>query len=170
MASRTVYVSDNDEALFARAAELGGGLSPAIAAALRAWVSTKEAAMEGYTEVTVKLGDGWAVREKRFLGRRLVRLSLPAGSGRVVRYDVHLTRRGQLAVYSREDLDWTQAAQEDSPLWRDPATWTSDWYRPGPRELQVFPSVEAMAGHMPEEVVEAARQALDQPPVEVLDI
>jgi len=30
--------------------------------------------------------------------------------------------------------------------------------------------VEAMAGHMPEEVVEAARQALDQPPVEVLDI
>jgi len=44
------------------------------------------------------------------------------------------------------------------------------WYRPGPRQLEVFPSPEAMGGHVPDEVVDAARQAVGQQPVEVLDI
>ncbi len=170
MGTRTVYVSADDEPLYARAAEFGGGLSPAITAALRAYVNVREAAMNGYTEITVKVGEGWAPQQKKFSGRRLVRLSLPGDTGRIVRYDVYRTQREQIAVHVSDLPDWVETSKDDTSLWNDPATWTSDWYRPGPRQLEVFPSPEAMGGHLPDEVVDAARQAVGQQPVEVLDI
>lgn len=170
MSTRTVYVAEADEALFARAAAIGGGLSRAIVTALRSYVQTQEAAVDGFAEIAVKVGDGWAGQEKRFLGRRLVRLSLPRQPGRITRYDVFATHRGRIAVHVSDTADWAATAREDTDLWDDPATWDPSWYGPGPRRLDVFDTVEAMAGAVPDDVVDAARQALEQRPVDVLDI
>ena len=67
MPNKTIYVSDDDLPLYKRAQELAGNLSSAISIALRKYVELEEGRLEGYDEITVRVGPG-AGRKQRFSG------------------------------------------------------------------------------------------------------
>lgn len=48
--------------------------------------------------------------------------------------------------------------------------WAHDWWQTGRRSLSVFPDVAAMAGDLPDALVQATAAALTRPDVEELDI
>ena len=69
MPNKTIYVSDDDLALYERAQALAGGnLSAAVSRALRRFVDDEEARQGGYEQVTVRAGSGRDRREQRFSG------------------------------------------------------------------------------------------------------
>ena len=67
MPNKTIYVSDDDLPLYKKAQELAGNLSSAISIALRKYVELEEGRLEGYDEITVRVGRG-AGRKQRFSG------------------------------------------------------------------------------------------------------
>src|SRR3954451_15805812 len=57
MPNKTIYVSDADLPVFQRAQELvGGNLSAAISKALHRLVEVEEGLLEGFEEITVRVG------------------------------------------------------------------------------------------------------------------
>ena len=59
MPNKTIYVADDDLPLFQRAQELSGSnLSATITRALRRLVELEEGKLEGYEEITVRVGPG----------------------------------------------------------------------------------------------------------------
>ena len=68
MPNKTIYVSDDDLAVYQRAQEFtAGNLSAAIAIALRRYVDFEEGRLKGFDEVVVRIGPGQK-RKQRFLG------------------------------------------------------------------------------------------------------
>jgi hypothetical protein len=81
MPNKTIYVSDADLPVFQRAQELvGGNLSAAISKALRRLVEVEEGRLEGYEEITVRVGVG-ATKLQRFQGVLLVDWNRTTGDG-----------------------------------------------------------------------------------------
>jgi EXLDI family protein len=170
MPTKTIYVSAADLAVLKRAAELAGGLSPAVCAAVRQYVQRQEASMSGFEEVEVTVSDGEVKSRKRFLGRRLARVVVPADDAdQRSTFTVYVTQRNQFAVHQRIGRDWPVLADEDGASWENPETWSSDWPQ-GVRTLEVYADLDAMSQQVPPPVVDAARRAMATPPVEELDI
>lgn len=173
MVTKNIYVSDADLPLFERAAELAGGMSPAVAAALRLYVTQQEKTRKKgeMREIEIEVQDGPVVSTKRFVGRPLVRFQEQHGI-RLRTYRVYLTARDQFAVYVRDDTNWNAlwSGDEDDPVWDRPETWRGDWWKTAERSLTVYPGLAAMGGVLPDELVEATRGAVSTPAVEDLDI
>lgn len=182
MPNKTIYVSDDDLGLFERAQALNGGnLSSAIAHALKRFVEVKEAQMDGYDEVTVRVGRGGARRLKRFVGRRIARWRHRSTEGRQSEvYTVYRTRKGNFAVHRRV---------RGSMNWMDPETWLDpdvlaavdwkhgpewftggEWFSGGDATLEVYASLDELAEDVPAELAEIVREAEQEPQVETLDI
>ncbi len=172
MPSKNIYVAEADLAMFSRAAELAGGLSAAVAAGLRLYLAQRDRDRQEHPmkTITVNLDQGPVTVTKRFQGRQLLRWSRTEGL-RVYSARVYLTARGQYAIYTRDDPDWSAVSSGDDadPVWEDPA-WNGRWWQRGARELRVFASIESMAGQVPEDLVAAVRAHQDQPEIEDLDI
>jgi EXLDI family protein len=164
-----VYVSETDVPLFDRAAQLAGGLSPAVAAALRLYVAHQEGAMSEHQSIELDVADGPISLRKRFQGRKLLAFAQHHGL-RAVRWTVYATRRGQYAVYVADEPDWSRMAGADESVWDDPRTWSESFYQVHDRSLQVYPDVEAMVQDLPDDVAAAVRRALGQPGAVELDI
>jgi EXLDI family protein len=172
MPNKTIYVSDDDLPLFARAQELAGGsLSAAISSALRRWVQAEEGREQGYDDIVVKVGVG-AGRKVRFTGVLLGEWGHTEGS-QVEVHRVYRTRNGKFAVHTQRspkllgdsDTDWT----------RDWRSWLglgiSSWgLTQGERTLEVANSLQELAEKVPAELYEAVAAAADEPAVEDLDI
>lgn len=173
MATKNVYVSDHDVELFETAAEYAGSMSAAVAAGLRLYVTQQEKARGDarMREIEIEVRDGPVVTTKRFWGRRILRYDVPNGI-RIITYDVYLTGRDQLAVYTRDHPDWSKlsSADEDHPTWTDPQTWKTGWWKTTERSLRVFPDVDGMVGDVPDELINSVNLALTTPSIEELDI
>ena len=77
MPSRNVYVAEDDVNLFTKASEIAGGLSAAVAEALRDYVKKHQRANEGYEEIELALRTDEVDHRVTFMGRRLVRVRQP---------------------------------------------------------------------------------------------
>jgi EXLDI family protein len=173
MAAKNIYVSDTDLPLFERAAELAGGMSAAVAAGLRLYVAQreKERKLAQMTEIEVEVQDGPVVTAKRFTGRLLLRYQRRDGL-RVTAFRVYVTAKGQYAIYTRNDPDWSRLSSpsEDNSVWEDPSTWETSWWETTERSLHVFPDTASMADEVPAPLIKAITDAQSKPAVEVLDI
>ena len=168
MPSRNVYVSEDDVSLFTEASEIAGGLSAAVAEALRDYVKKHQRAAEGYEEIELALRTDGVDHRATFMGRRLVRVRHPVPEG--TRIDtVYQTAKNQLAVATkiqRKLPDWT-ASQEN--IWPHPETWDRDFWTTGDKTLVVYPDTEHLRqAHAV--LAERVESALYIPPLEVLDI
>lgn len=173
MPTKNVYVSEADLPLFEQAAELAGALSTAVAAGLRLFVAQRERERKRtqMSTIEVTVDEGPAVVTKRFVGRHVLHFEEREGT-RTASYRVYLTARGQYAVYSRTDPDWSalsRSGDTDADA-EDPETWSGEWWRAGERTLRVFPGLDAMVGQVPEALCEALASVAEQPAVEELDI
>jgi hypothetical protein len=132
--NKTIYVSDDDLALYERAQQLAGGnLSAAVSRALRQFVAAEESREGGFQQVTVRVGSGRDRREQRFSGVLLGEWRHPTAERRIERFRVYRTPKGKFALHVSRMPDWA--------AWSDPETWRGGWHwdwnrgdRPNPAE------------------------------------
>ncbi|MGK5681839.1 EXLDI protein [Actinoplanes sp. URMC 104] len=176
MPNKTIYVADDDLALFARAQELSGGnLSATITAALRRYVEVEEGRRQGYDEITVKVGPG-AGRKVRFSGVLLGEWGRSTSRTAEV-FRVFRSQKGKLVVHTERSPEhvWSgdDARQEGGWLgvlqsyFTPNQTWGSTQ---GEATLEVYDTAEELGEHIPAELFELIKATLEQPAVEDLDI
>ncbi|WP_433293265.1 EXLDI protein [Actinoplanes sp. CA-030573] len=176
MPNKTIYVSEEDLALFARAQELSGGnLSATITAALKRYVEAEEGRREGYDEITVRVGPG--------PGRKVRFIAVPLGEwGRstattVESYKVFRSQKGKFVVHLERSPDHVWRAGEnpgEGGGWRTllnafspNQTWGSN---SGERTLEVYDTAEDLRAHIPAELYDLIEASLAEPAIEDLDI
>jgi EXLDI family protein len=166
MPNKTIYVSDADLPIFERAQQLAGdNLSATIAQALRQYVESRERRVRGFREVTVKVGKQ-VYSHKRFMARLLAKGRF-RGSTRYEVFEVYETRKGKIALYVRNVPSWWYAGRGESFDQGEAHDW-ADWR--GEYALEIYDKLEEMKERVPEELYQAAEQALNGDVAEVLDI
>lgn len=171
--NRTIYVSDDDQALYKRAQELAGdNLSAAITRALRRFVEIEDARTAGFEDVVVKVGTG-AGRKVRFSGLLLGDWINTEGE-RFEHYRVYRGPTGKFAVHIQRTEHWEMRDAEGNPLtgWR---AWTgigmaSGGGKPAHATLEVVPTLDELRDRIPRQLYEMVAASVDQPHVEELDL
>jgi EXLDI family protein len=174
MPNKTIYVSDDDLPLYKRAQELAGNLSSAISIALRKYVELEEGRLEGYDEITVRVGRG-AGRKQRFSGVLLAEGGRSSKSGYEA-FKVYRSRTGKFVLHADRRHQFTQGADDEQYLsgWR---SWIGNWstdqswsMAQGEATLHVVDTVQQLRELIPADLYELVEEAANQPAVEDLDI
>jgi EXLDI family protein len=175
MPNKTIYVSDDDLTLFARAQELSGGnLSATITTALKRYVEVEEGRREGYDEITVKVGTGPG-RKVRFSGVLLGEWGRST-SRTVEVYRVYRTLKGRYAIHLERSPDYAWSGDNPKgPGWRGVLqaylgpnqTWGSVQ---GDATLDVVDTADELRARIPAELTDLISAVLDHPAIEELDI
>lgn len=174
MPNKTIYVSDDDQPLYKRAQEIAGNLSSAISIALRKYVEMEEGRLEGYDEITVRVGRGTG-RKQRFSGVLLAEGGRSSSTGYEA-FQVYRSRAGKFVLHADRRSTFKQNADDERYLsgWRSwVGNWSSDqsWsMAQGEATLQVVETVEELRELIPEDLYELVEEAATQPAVEDLDI
>jgi EXLDI family protein len=171
--NKTIYVSDEDLALYTRAQELAGGnLSSAIVSALRRFVEVEEGRREGYEEVTVRVGPGHG-RLVRFSGHLLGEWGNSWASDMQL-YRIYRSRTGKFVVHLERTADWHPRDQEGNTVtgWRawlgiGNFTWGQST---GESTLDIYDSFDALREKIPPSLFEQIAEVVEHPAVEDLDI
>ena len=177
MPNKTIYVSDDDLALYKRAQELAGNLSSAISTALRQYVEMEEGRLEGYDEITVRVGRG-AGRKQRFSGVLLAEGGRSNKDGYEA-FKVYRSRTGKFVLHADRSKQYTTLHAVDGEEqyltgWRSwIGSWSTDqsWsMAQGEATLHVVDTVEELRDLIPDDLYALVEEAADQPAVEDLDI
>ena len=173
--NKTIYVADDDLPLFQRAQELSGSnLSATITRALRRLVELEEGKLEGYEEITVRVGPGTG-RRQRFFGVLLAQLERST-KDRVEKFRVYRSRTGKFVLHADRRSQFKQNADDERYLtgWR---SWVGNWstdqswsMAQGEASLQIVDTVEELRALIPEDLYALVEEAAEQPAVEDLDI
>jgi EXLDI family protein len=171
--NKTIYVSDGDLPLYQRAQELAGdSLSAAIAAALRRYVDVEEGRLEGFDDVTVRVGPAPG-RKVRFTGVLLGEWTSTMPS-RIDTFRVYRGRTGKFVVHVEHSPDFTMVDKEGKPAgWR--AQLGLDWNvsfgsTPGESTLEVVDTLDELKERIPPQLFDLVAGSASQPPIEDLDI
>ena len=174
MPNKTIYVSDDDLPLYKKAQELAGNLSSAISIALRKYVELEEGRLEGYDEITVRVGRG-AGRKQRFSGVLLAEGGRSSSTGYEA-FKVYRSRTGKFVLHADRRNQFNVGADDERYLtgWRSwIGNWSSDqsWsMAQGEATLYVVETVQELRELIPEDLFELVEEAANQPAVEDLDI
>jgi EXLDI family protein len=171
--NKTIYVSDGDLPLYQRAQELAGdSLSAAIAAALRRYVDVEEGRLEGFDDITVRVGPAPG-RKVRFTGVLLGEWVSTTAS-RIDTFRVYRGRTGKFVLHIEHSPDFTMVDKEGKPAgWR--AQLGLDWNvsfgsTPGESTLEVVETLDELRERIPPQLFELVAGSASQPPIEDLDI
>jgi EXLDI family protein len=174
--NKTIYVSDSDLPVFQRAQELvGGNLSAAISKALHRLVEVEEGRLEGFEEVTVRVGVQPG-KLQRFQGVQIVdwnRTASAASGGGQEHYRVYRTRTGRFAVHVARPKEYVHSAGKDGDLtgWRKHFSSDQQWGEiPATSTLTVFDTFEELRKAIPAELAALVEAHAARPEVEDLDI
>ena len=173
MPNRTIYVSDDDQAVFKRAQELSGdNLSAAISNALKRYVALEEGRQAGFDEVVVKVGLG-AGRKVRFSGVLLGDWMETAGE-RFEHWRVYQGPTGKFAIHVERAGHFEMRDAQGGPLtgWR---AWTgigmaAGGGKPANATLEVVDTLDEVRTRIPTALYEMVAASVEQPFVEDLDI
>ncbi|TDD23782.1 EXLDI protein [Kribbella turkmenica] len=174
MPNKTIYVSDDDLPLYKKAQELAGNLSSAISIALRKYVELEEGRLEGYDEITVRVGRGTG-RKQRFSGVLLAEGGRSSRSGYEA-FKVYRSRSGKFVLHADRRNQFSHDADDEQYLtgWR---SWIGNWstdqswsMAQGEATLYVVETVQELRELIPEDLYELVEEAANQPAVEDLDI
>jgi EXLDI family protein len=170
--NKTIYVSEEDLALYGRAQELAGGnLSAAIARALRRYVDVEEGRRKGFDEITVRVGPKKS-RKVRFTGVLLGEWVTPT-SGAVETIRVYGTRSGKYVIHVDRSAGWTAVDAEGKPAgWRGYLGIGDISYGtiPAMSTLEVVDTLEAVRDKVPPQLFDIVASSAKQAPIEDLDI
>ena len=173
MPNKTIYVSDADLPVFQRAQELAGGnLSAAISRALHRFVEVEEGRLEGFEEITVRVGVGPG-KLQRFQGVQLADWNRTDSNGGQERYRVYRTRTGKFAVHVARPKGFVWSAGKDGQLtgWRKHFSADQQWGEtPAASTLEVFATFDELRAAVPAELAAVVAAYATEPEVEDLDI
>ncbi len=177
MPNKTIYVSDDDLALYKRAQELAGNLSQAISTALRRYVEMEEGRLEGFDEITVRVGRGTG-RKQRFSGVLLAEGGRSNKNGYEA-FKVYRSRTGKFVLHADRrhqynSVTTVEGVEQEFTGWRswigsfsNNQTWSM---AQGEATLHVLETLEELRELIPEDLYTLVEDAADQPAVEDLDI
>lgn len=172
MPNKTIYVSDDDLPLYQRAQELAGGnLSATIARALRRLVELEEGKLEGYEEITVRVGPG-SGRRQRFIGVLLAEYGRST-KDRVEQFRVYQGRTGKFVLHIERspEMLWTAGPDGSAQGWRKHFSSDQQWgSTPRTATLEVVDTLAELSGKIPVELYDLVAAAVEQPMIEDLDI
>ncbi|KAA1424892.1 EXLDI protein [Mumia zhuanghuii] len=172
MPNKTIYVSDSDLPLYQRAQELvGGNLSKAISTALRRFVEAEEGKLEGFSEITVKVGVGKTQRT-RFVGVLLAEWGRST-KDRVEHYRVYQGRTGKFVVHTERspETTWTAGADGKASGWRKYVASDQTWGTGAATStVDVYETAADLEAHVPAELYALVKATADHAPVEDLDV
>ena len=170
--NKTIYVSDGDMPVYQRAQELAGGnLSAAIAAALRRYIDVEEGRLEGFKEVTLRVGPGKG-HKVRFTGVLLGDWGSSNGS-RDEHFRVYQGRKGKFVLHVERGPDWKYLGADGKPAgWRSYLGMGSQsWgFTAGESTLEVFESIEELRDKIPPDFYQTIAGMGEQSILEDLDI
>jgi EXLDI family protein len=174
--NKTIYVSDGDLPTYQRAQELAGGnLSAAISTALRRYVDLEEGRLEGFKEITLRVGLGKG-HKVRFTGVLLGDWGSSNGS-RDEHFRVYRSRKAKFVLHVERSPDWSYRGADGKPAgWRSYlGLGAQSWgFTAGESTLDVVDTLEELRDKMPPELYDMvagmAAGAADQPDLEDLDI
>lgn len=170
--NKTIYVSDGDLPVYQRAQELAGGnLSAAISAALRRYVDVEEGRLEGFEEITLRVGPGKG-RKVRFTGVLLGEWATSEGS-RYENFRVYRSRTGKFVVHVERTPDWTARDADGKPSgWRGYLGLgvQSYGFTTGESTLEVVDALDALRDKIPPPLFDMVAAMGNQPILEDLDI
>ncbi|MFQ6329563.1 EXLDI protein [Nocardia sp. NBC_01009] len=172
MPNKTIYVSDDDLALFQRAQELvGGNLSGAVTTALRRFIELEEGRLEGYDEVVLRVGHN-GVRQVRFSGALLGEWR-DVNEQRIEHVQVYRSRKGKFVMHAQYS-NWDEYPESSKNWLKDLTNWRrmlgvgdQDW---GDFILEIVDTLGELKGKIPDKLYERVAGIADRPPVEELDI
>ncbi|WP_029900793.1 EXLDI protein [Nocardia brasiliensis] len=171
MPNKTIYVADDDLALFQRAQELvGGNLSGAVTTALRRFIELEEGRQEGFEEIIARVGHN-GVRQVRFSGALLIE-SNEYTDERQEHIRVYRSRKGKYVLHAHYN-DWSEFPQSGNWV-KDLTNWRrmlgvgdQDW---GEYVLEVVDTIEELKDKLPPKLYERAVDLAKRPQIEDLDI
>lgn len=171
--NRTIYVSEEDQAVFKRAQELSGdNLSAAISNALKRYVAAEEGRLAGFDEVVVKVGLG-AGRKVRFSGVLLGEWMETAGE-RFEHWRVYRGPTGKFAIHCEQAGHFEMRDAQGNHLsgWR---AWTgigmaAGGGKPANATLEVVDTLEEVFLRVPAALYDMVAASVEQPYLEELDI
>ena len=170
--NKTIYVADSDLPLFQRAQELSGGnLSATITRALRRLVELEEGKLEGFEEITVRVGPGTG-RRQRFVGVLLGELGRST-KDREEQFHVYRSRSGKFVVHVEKSAEaiWTAGADGSAHGWRKHFSSDQQWGSTVPvATLEIVDTLEELRAKIPAELYDLVANAADLPLIEDLDI
>ena len=170
--NKTIYVADSDLPLFQRAQELSGGnLSATITRALKRLVEVEEGKLEGFEEITVRVGPGTG-RRQRFIGVLIAEWGR-SSKDRVETYHVYRTRTEKYVVHVARSAEalWTAGADGTARGWRKALSSDQQWGTAAPvATLEIVDSLSDLQQKVPRELFDLVVAAADQPVIEDLDI
>jgi EXLDI family protein len=177
MPNKTIYVSDDDLALYKRAQELAGNLSQAISTALRRYVEMEEGRLEGFDEITVRVGRG-AGRKQRFSGVLLAEGGRSNKEGYEA-FKVYRSRTGKFVLHADRSNQYTTTHTVDGEeqnytgwrSWIGSFSSNQTWgMAQGESTLHIVDTIEELRALIPDDLYALVEEAADQPAVEDLDI
>ncbi len=133
MATKQIYVKDEDLTVFDEAQALGGdSLSAVIAEALRRFVEAKKAEAEGFGEIALRVGPQGHERTVRFVGRKVGETEILTGStserdDRGTTIGIYQGQAGKFVVHVE---DWSRWQNEQSRSWHAIVDSLTDLRRP----------------------------------------
>jgi len=167
MPNKTIYVSNEDQAVYDRAQKLAGdNLSAVLVRALKEFITRREAQEKGLKEVVIQVGTKGLQQEKRFSGRLLIKWQGAGDHRDWYTARVFKTARGQWAVELTKQPNMDVFRQRD--FWR-----TADYFEyVQDTQLLVFATLDEADEKLPSALLKLMRQAQsrDEAPVEYLDI
>jgi EXLDI family protein len=170
--NKTIYVSDADLPVFQRAQELvGGNLSAAISKALRRLVEVEEGRLEGFEEITVRVGAGPG-KKQRFQGVLLADWTRTTKDSEE-HYRVYRTRTRRFAVHLARPEGHVWSAGKDGELtgWRKHFSAEQQYGQlPASATLTVFDTFDDLQAAVPAELAALVEAYATEPEVEDLDI
>lgn len=172
MPNKTIYVADKDLPLYSRAQELAGGnLSKAISTALKHYVDAEEGRLEGYEEITVRVGPGTGRKRQRqrFIGVKLGEW-VWSNDKKAEIYRVYRARSGRFVIHTEKTPDYVQITSESG--WKKHLGLGEHIFgtSTGDATLEVVDTLEELKARIPDELYELVAATAEAPPVQDLDI
>ncbi len=172
MPNKTIYVADKDLELYTRAQELAGGnLSKAISMALKRYVDAEEGRLEGYEEITVRVGPGTGRKRQRqrFTGVKLGEW-IRSDNKTAEIYRVYRAKSGKFVIHTEKTPDYVQMTDETG--WRKMLGLGEQVFGASTGEafLEVVETLEELKAKIPAELYSMVAASAEAPPVQDLDI
>ncbi|MFT8871200.1 MAG: EXLDI protein [Sporolactobacillus sp.] len=180
MPNKTIYVPDSDLQVFDDAQQVSGkNLSATIVHALRFYTKIGEG--RGFAHIEVSEGESGTFKRKRFIGRELASAAVNDQKGqRQTNYVVYETAHGRYAVFVTVKKKLPLEESVERELERriiEKLAGKAHCTQPLPvnfeddvtdiRRLEIFQTLDALAGHVPDDLLCSIREIRDG---EFLDI